>query len=252
MLSRRSLIAAPIGLAACASTSPGAAGGPERRFLDRVIEAAGGEDALNRARVLAWTGQATVRAGERTLTIGVNTIVQPFQYARSETWLLSEGRASTRVLEIDGDRGWAIRDGARTPLPPAQTEHERQQYALYGLMRFVSLRDRDVRMSVYGDDEPFSVAGPVLADTRYALSVEHPAAPRTRFLFDANHRLIGASNTVTSPEGGGQPIEQLFRFFDTIEGNGVNWPRRMSIRQGASASDFFELTLDTFTPRQHR
>ena len=246
MLTRRSLIAAPLAAAACASMPAS----PEQQFLDRVIAAAGGEAALRSARVLAWTGQATVPAGDRTLILGVDTIVEPFTYARSETWLVSEGRSTTRTMEIDGDHGWATRDGERTVLPEAQTAHERQQYALYGLMRFVTLRDPRVTISVYGDDEPSIIAGFAWPGTRYSMLAPHPLAPRTLFSFDENYRLIAASNTVASPDADGAPVEQTFLFSGAIEGGGVRWPRRMRILRGGSL--YFELTLDTFTPRRRR
>jgi hypothetical protein len=254
MQSRRSVIAAPLGLAACVTTPAAEPSDAESAFLARVIEAAGGEQALSDARVLAWTGRAIVRAGDQPLEIGVNTVVEPFRYARSETWLISAGRDSTRILEIEGDQGWAIRNGSRDPLPTAQTIHERQQYTLYGLMRFVSLREPNVRLAVNpkSEDEPLVIAGAFLPGTRYQLTIEHPEAPRTIFNFDQNYRLLWAQNSVTSPDGGGQRIDQTFRFTDTIEGNGVLWPRRMTIYQGASAQSYFELNLETFTPRQQR
>ena len=61
--------------------------------------------------------------------------------ARSDSWLLSDGPTKTRSLIIEPEGGWIERDGAQTPMPPAILRHERAQYALYGLMRLVSLSD---------------------------------------------------------------------------------------------------------------
>jgi len=232
MLTRRTLLASPVALAACATTDSD--DGAEA-LLRRAIDAAGGQAALERARVLAWTGSARIHIGEQVIEIGVNTVVEPFTYARSETWLLSQGPSSARVLEITSDGGWATRNGERTAMPAVQVAHERQQYAMYGLMRFVTLRDPGATFALDG------------ANT---LRVTHPQAADATLTFGDDDKLIEAHNTVVNSEPGGAPIAQVFRFMDTIEGGGVRWPRRMSITQ--SGVLFFELTLDSFTPRQQR
>lgn len=231
MLTRRFLLASPVALAACA----GAPADPAEALLARVIEAAGGRQALEQARVLSWTGSAVIHFGEQRIEIGVDTWVEPFVAARSETWPLAQGRGSARVLEITPEGGWGTRNGERAPLPEVQTVHERQQYALYGLMRLVTLRDAGAS---------FTLSAP------NALAVTHPSAPATTLVFDESARLIEARNTVTNPEAGGAAINQVFRFEGVIEGDGVRWPRRMTISQDGAL--FFELALDSFTPRQSR
>ena len=109
---------------------------PADALLQQAIVAAGGEAALSRAQVLAWTGEAVVMADGQRIELGVETRVEPFIRARSDTWLRKPGRSTLRSLEIDGDQGWMTRGGQRTAMPIAMQRHERSQYAVYGLMRW--------------------------------------------------------------------------------------------------------------------
>lgn len=254
MLTRRTIAAAPFALAACA-TAPRA---PDPMLvLRRAIDAAGGERALRDARVLAWTGEAVIHLDDQDIAIGVDTVVEPFVYARSESWLLSQGRSSTRILEIDQTVGWATRNGERTPLPALQAEHERKQYALYGLMQLVTLLDPAAHLSTtlwtpsHGD-------GPVAMN---GLDVEHPRAPRTSMYFGDDGLIELVMNSVPHPEVTGAELTQIIGFDGFIEGGGVRWPRQMHIAQGdptrsegigTRIKPFFDLTLHSFTPRQRR
>jgi hypothetical protein len=207
-------------------------------YLRSAIAGAGGEVALSKARVLAWTGEASVYVGDRRIDLNVETLVEPFTYARSDTWLRGQGRSTLRTLEIDGDEGWLVRDGARTPMPAAMLTHERQQYAIYGLMRLVTLRDPGARFSPL----------PVMPEGRTGLRVRHPRAVPTD-LFFSNGKLVAATNRVDAPDGGA-PIDQRFEFSGEIVGAGVRWPR--SLRLFQSGQPYFSLDLATFAPRLSR
>ncbi len=215
-----------------------AARAPEAALLERAITAAGGSLALGTARVLTWSGAATVFAGEERIELGVETTVEPFRYARADTWRLDKGRADLRSLEIDGEQGVLIKDGVRSRMPFGMWRHEREQYALYGLMRLVSLWDAGVRLEWLGE----SAAGP-------GLRIRHPQAPPTDFWFSPDARLVRARNVVDPPEGGGR-IAQEIDFEGTIESAGVRWPRRLRISQ--SSKPYFELRLAAFRPRLAR
>jgi hypothetical protein len=106
-------------------------------LLERAIVAMGGRTVLARVKALRWTGTARVESGGQMLEIEVNTRVEPFVRARSETKLAGTTDVRTLILEPEG--GWVERNGTRTPLPAAQTEHERQQYGLYGYMLLVAV-----------------------------------------------------------------------------------------------------------------
>ena len=80
-------------------------------------------DALQRVRALRWTGEATVFAGDRRIELGVETRVEPFLRATSDTWLRDQGRATLRTLEVAPDEGWMTRDGKREPMPADMLEH---------------------------------------------------------------------------------------------------------------------------------
>lgn len=222
-------------LTACAhapSTSPA------DTLLQQAIDAAGGEAALSRAQVLAWTGEATVLADGQRIELGVDTRVAPFTKARSDTWVRDPGRNTLRSLEIDGDQGWMTRGGQRTAMPIAMQRHERVQYAVYGLMRLVTLRDAGADVQALPDD----------AGGLRGLRVSHPQAPATDMYFHDDGRLAYLTNSVPAAEGHGS-VAQRFDFEGTIEADGVRWPRTLRISQ--SGKPYFELHLSTFhaTPK---
>lgn len=219
MITRRAVLAAA---GACAAS-------PAERFLDRAIAATGGEAALRRVRQLRWTGQAVVQAGARRLELGVATTVTPFAAARSETWLLSDRPAAKRAMVLEGGDLFQERDGARTPLPAPQARHERQQYALYGLMLLTPLKD-----------SPGALAG---LDDDGGLLTRHPLAPPTTLYLDERWRLASAENVVDAPDGVSR-IAQTIDFLGEIESRGVRWPARLKIRQ--DGRPYFDLTLATF------
>lgn len=206
----------------------------------------GGVDAINRSRVLAWTGHARIHADRRNIDIGVESVVEPFVYARSDTWLLSQGRGSMRSLEIDGHSGATISNGQSSPMSAAMYLNEKAQFATYGLMRLVSLRDAGASfttMPIPGSGIPIT--------WRYGLVVDHPAAPSATLYFDNTAALVGIVNNVPSPNGGGMSIDQLFTFGELRESQtGMYWPTSISITQ--DHLPFFDLTIETFSPRQAR
>lgn len=201
--------------------------------LDHAIAYAGGEAALTRTPALRWKGSATVHGGERRIEITVETEVQPFERARSDSWPTAEGRAGMRRLDIDADQGWMERNGARESMPVQMLRHERLQYAVYGLMRLVTLRDPGVRLAVLPADH----------DGRRGLHVEHPKARPADLYFDADGRLAYLKNAVPAAEGKGEH-QQIFRFEGEIRSNGVRWPRQIHITQ--DGQPYFELALSDF------
>ena len=221
MLNRRAFVICVAGLA-IAARSPAS-------VLDRAIRRAGGGAALRQARALKWQGEATIHAGERRIDIGVSTHVIPFVSARSDSWLLSEGQAKTRSLIIEPQGGWIERDGKLTPMPDAMLQHERAQYAIYGLMLLVPLSDHG--------------ASGVAGSAPNTLLARHPGAPDTTIGLDPDGRLAWASNSVPRPEGKGI-IEQRFEFSGSMQSRGVRWPARIQIAQ--DHVPYFDLRLSHF------
>ena len=230
MPTRRLLLAVGL-LATPARAASGVCG--TSALVKRALERAGGLAALARAKSLSWTGTARILAGPKPIEIGVSTTVRPFTSARSDTWLASEGPSKTRSLIIEGDKGWLERGGVRSDMPAAMLAHERQQYALYGLMLLTPLCGPDVETVVLPD-----------LDGGGRVAVSHRRAPRTTLVFDETARLAGAENTVVAPDEGGAPIDQVFAFEGEIESAGVRWPRRLSISQ--NGKPYFELSLGAF------
>ena len=237
MPSRRSIL---VGMTAAAllPRNAFAAEVSAQSLLARAIARAGGARALENARVLAWSGKAIVYTGDKPIHLGVRTEVEPFSYARTDTWILGQTPPDKRSLIVEGDGGHALRNGAPLPLPATLFHHEREQFSLYGLMRLVSLRDPGVSLALLPR-----------TDGRMGLKVAHPSAPPTTLYFDDRGGLIGAENVVDSPDGKTK-IPQQIDFSGRIVGAGVRWPRSLRIRQ--NGAPYFDLTLTSFTPRRVR
>ena len=197
-------------------------------ILERATARAGGA-ALRRVRALRWEGEASIFAGARQIEIGVSTRVVPFSSARSDTWLLREGPTKRRSLIIEPSGGVVDRLGKQSPMPDAMLQHERAQYAIYGLMLLVTLTDAGA--SAERGPEP----GTIIA--------RHPGAPETTFGFDDQNRLSWATNVVPDPETG-RPISQRFTFSGELTDRDVHWPARIAITQ--DGVPYFELRLHKF------
>lgn len=231
MPTRRTLLAAALSLAAAPALAASSACGSA--LLKRAMARMGGADVLAKVTTLHWTGSAKIFAGDRVIEIGASTTVRPFQSARSDTWLRSEGPTRARSLIIEDGRGFLERNGQRTDMPAAMLAHETQQYALYGLMLLAPLCAPGAEASLAGDHE---------------IEVIHPKAPRTVLSFDAEARLVQATNRMVSPDQvGGPDIDQVFDFSGEVTGGGVRWPRIIAIRQ--NGAPYFELTIETFEAR---
>jgi len=201
--------------------SPAQRAAPDVRadaLLQKAIDASGGEAALTRARVLRWTADATVHAGERQIHLSGRWEVEPPDRAVTATWEKDKGEASTRRLIIDASGGWMERNAQRTPMPPAMLAHERDQFYLYSIMRLVPLRDPGVRLSV---SPASSATGPGLLVTR-------DGRPDVQVFFAANGRIARLRTRVTDPSSGRPVVEDLVTT-GTIAANGVRWPRAIII-----------------------
>lgn len=244
VIDRRFVLFALPALGACAAMppadGPGAEGDPYsgKSVVDAAIAAAGGEEALRKVKELYWTGSATVTASGKTTELEMETKVRPFTYARSTSWPKGQERkGAAKSIQVEFGEAWSVNRVSWTPLPKPQAEHEAQQFAMYGLMMLVPLKDAGVtvRESAPGKD-----------GTRN-LHVEHPQAPAADLRFGADGRLILARNNVRDPSGGASLIPQEFTFTDTVESNGVKWPRRIQIMQ--NGTPYFDLQIATFEAR---
>ena len=173
-------------------------------------------------RPIAWTGTARVHAGDAVTDIGVSTRVAPFETARSETWPIAQGPGAKRTLSIGPDGGWLEQNGAREPMTIAMLRHERQQYAIYGLMQ-QAIPLAPVNSSV-------------------TLGGSSPFIPATTFRFDRDGKMIEARNQVSDPAGGAEPISQRFRFIGEIMDERLAWPRRIEITHAGEPYFTLEIT----------
>lgn len=199
--------------------------------IARAMAAIGGRALIERVRSLRWAGTARVFAGARTIDLGVETFVEPFVRARSDSWPASEGRSAMRTLMIEGDRGFTVIDGKQSALGPAATAHERQQFGVYGYMLMAGAR--------------------WTAGSNGRLMGEHPDFPPIEIRCGRDGRVQSADYVVASPDEAAPPgnpasrLREHFAFAGAIADQGVTWPRRIAIVQ--DGKPFFALSIDSFT-----
>lgn len=199
--------------------------------VERAMAAIGGRALIERVRSLRWSGTARIFAGARTIDLGVDTLVEPFVRARSDSWPAGEGRSALRTLMIEGGRGFTVTDGKQSPLAPAATANERQQFAVYGYMLMAGAR--------------------WTAGSNGRLMGEHPGFPPIELRCGRDGRIRSADYVVASPDEAAAPgdpatlIREHFAFAGTVDDKGVRWPRKIAIVQ--DGKPFFALSIDQFS-----
>ena len=172
-------------------------------------------------RPLRWEGRAIVYAGDREIDIRLRTRISREGEIVGESWPADQGEQALRRMTIDGSGGWLERGGKRDPMPAERLAHERQQFEFYA-----QLQPAIVMAKLVGSGE----------------TTVHGNVP-TKFRFDGGWP-IEASNRVSSPEPGGQPIDQKFLLSDYKTEGGFSWPRRIEIFHDGKPN--FTLTIEKF------
>lgn len=200
-------------------------------ILAKALEAAGGIEALNRARILNWRGKATVHAGARQIRLEGRWTVEPPDRATVATWESEKGVTSTRRLILNGSEGTMDRDGKSIPMPPDLLANERDQFYLYSVLKLAPLMDAGVQLA------------PVVDGESRGLGVKRPGRPDVQIFFDKTGRPTHLRTSVLDPATRRQVVEEL-QFEGVVESDGVRWPRRIRILQGGAL--FFELEITEF------
>jgi hypothetical protein len=217
--------------AACAPAATPASTPAPRALLDRAIRQAGGAGPLLAARALAWSGEATVHAGGRTVNIAGDWAIQPPDTAIVATYDVARGPASTRALVVAMPRGWIWSAAAgHQPMPPAMLASERDEFYLYQVMRLVPLRAPGVTLTSIAPDS-FGQPG---------IRAEQAGRPAVDLYFDLTGRLSHLVVAVQDP-GGGAPRRQDVWLAGTIEAGGIRWFREMKLTM--DGEPYFDLTL---------
>jgi hypothetical protein len=195
--------------------------------VERAMEAIGGRAVLERVRSIRWAGTAKVFAGSKTIDIGVETYVEPFVRARSDSWLVSEGRSAMRTLMIEGERGFKVIEGTQSDLSPATAINERQQFGAYGYMLMAGARWETARGVLHGSRTGF---------------------PSIDIRLGKDGRMLSADYAVLAPDepdADGKQIREYLRFAGSVTDKGVRWPQRLAIAQ--DNRPFFALSIDHFS-----
>ena len=192
------------------------------------MAAIGGRAVLGAVRAVRWIGAAQVFVEGKAIDLGVETYVEPFVRARSDSWPASEGRSETRTLMIEGEHGFRVSGQIQSPLPPAIAINERQQFGLYGYMLMAGAR---------WQKQP-----------RGALRGSRPGFPPIDVTLGKDGRLLSADYLVAPPDGpasDGKPIREYVRFAGAVTDKGVTWPQRLAMAQNNRS--FFALSIEHFS-----
>lgn len=181
-----------------------------------------GGEALARVRTIGWSGSAKLFAPGRAIDLQVETRIEPFVRARSDSWLASDDRSAKRTLMVEGTGAFAVIEGKQIPLTPAQAEHERQQFGIYGHML---------------------LAGITLARGNGFASAK-AGYPEALFSLGRDGMLATADYQVDAPDTPATIRERL-SFFGIVSDQGINWPRHIAITQ--NGKPFYSLTIDELT-----
>jgi hypothetical protein len=204
-----------------------------RDVLQRAVDAAGGVENLQRAKVLAWHGKATIYAGaDQRIDIEGEWRVEPPDRALAETYLADKGPSTTRTLGIDNGRGFTRIGGKEQPMDPGMLSNERDQFYLYELFRLQPLLGPE-----------YSLTSLAVTDGQQGLRVSRYGRRDVELYFDASNRLARAKTTVFDPMQKIEVPEEL-RLSGTVEAGGIKWPQRMQVFQ--SGRLFFEVEISNF------
>jgi hypothetical protein len=181
-----------------------------------------GGDSLARVRTIGWSGAARLFAPGRAIDLHVETRIEPFVRARSESWLAADDRSAKRTLMVEGHGAFAVIEGKQIPLAPAQAEYERQQFGIYGHML---------------------LAGIALARGNGFASAK-AGYPEAWFTLARGGMLATADYLVDAPDTAATIRERL-SFSGSVTDQGINWPRHIAITQ--NGKPFYDLTIDELT-----
>ncbi|MEG3175003.1 hypothetical protein U1872_02085 [Sphingomonas sp. RB3P16] len=223
-INRRGLFGGFVGLCAL----PGAlAAAPARRAepVSRALAAAGGRDLLTRVRVLSWSGRARMLLGSVPVELMVETRIEPFARARSDSWLVTEGREAARSVMVERDSAFVVQYGAQTPLPPAQAQFERQRLGAYGYLLLA----------------PAFVS----ASSAQRLNAVRDGYPPIALTLAADGRIATADYAIAAPDPDAAAVRQHFRFTGSVAAQGVRYPRQISVTENGRES--LRLTITDFS-----
>jgi hypothetical protein len=204
------------------SALPANAAGPFADPIARARAAMGGSELLGRVSAIGWSGSARVVTGGRTLELGVETRVEPFVRARSDSWLIDEGRVEKRTMMIEGHEGFLVFKGRQVAMPAQQAAHERQQFGIYGHML---------------------LAGIALARGNGIASAK-AGYPEALLTLGRDGMPAAADYVVDSPDSAGT-IRERFTFSGSVTDQGVRWPQRIAVTR--NGKPFFALAIDDLT-----
>ena len=190
--------------------------------VSRARTAMGGAALLRRVKAIGWSGSAKVFTAGQVNDLRVETRIEPFVRARSDSWLAGEDRSARRILMVEGHGAFAVIDGKQTQLAPIRAEYERQQFGIYGHML---------------------LAGIAIAQGKGIASAK-AGFPEALFTVTRSGMFATADYQVAAPDTP-DSFREHFIFGGSVTDQGLRWPQRIAITRNGKA--FYNLTIDELT-----
>ncbi len=183
--------------------------------VEEAVRAHGGEDALNRARNLSWTGAGTISLSGSTLPFTEETVLALPDRSRVTVDLNKRERVT---LVLNGDKAWQTSGGSTIPLGKERTDEIREEaYVLWATTLTPILQSDKFTLSTLPDA---AVDGAPAAGVK-AVSKGHADL---KLYFDKNSHLLVKLDRRGRMEG--IPVEKSYLFGDYTDVDGVKLPRR--------------------------
>ncbi|WP_426257680.1 hypothetical protein [Sphingomonas sp. DC1600-2] len=179
--------------------------------IAHALAAAGGQALLSRVRVIAWSGTARMMIGRTPVDLMVETRIEPFARARSDTWLTSEGRSATQTIMVERDSAFLVHNGAQTSLPQPQAYFERQKLAAYSYLLLA----------------PASLS----PNGRRGITAIRDGYPPIALTLAPDGRIASADYTLAGPPPNPPLVHQHLLFAGTVSAQGIRFPRTTTILQ---------------------
>jgi hypothetical protein len=215
---RSTLSAALVGVIALAGMARAAEGDDARAVIDRAVKAAGGAKALAKRKTMTWTTKGTYYGMGMEIPFTANYALELPDKSRIEI-----ENFMTRV--VNGDKGWIQMMGETREVDKDELAEAREDLYVNRVVSLAPLRGEGFKRSLLGDSKVGDK--PVVG-----VKVSHAGHRDVKLFFDKkSNLLLKVESRVNSREQGGKEVPQESIYGDYTEVEGVQVPRKMTIKR---------------------